>query len=77
MPTEEQFEDEPLVQRQLGEDPADGQPSGSSTVTSTSISSREENLDSSQQMGQQDEEMIEPPTTNGRINREVTYGEER
>jgi len=47
MPTEDQSKDVPLVQQQLGEDPTDGQPSGSSTVTSTSISSREENTNSS------------------------------
>ena len=43
MPPGERSEDVPLVQQHQGEDPADGQPSGSSTMTNTSISSGEEN----------------------------------
>ena len=71
MPPGEKFEDVPLVQQQRGEEPAGRQTSGSSTVTSTSISSGEKNPNSSHQMGQQEEELVEPPTTSGRTSREV------
>lgn len=42
-------------------------------MTSTNISSKGRNADASQQIEQQghEEELVEPPTTNGRTSREV------
>eukprot|EP00253_Pinus_taeda_P032313 PITA_32313 len=61
-------EDAPLVQQQ-GSDLVGRQTSGSSIVTSTSISSREEELGVAQQV--QEEEQMEPPTTSGRTSHEI------